>query len=549
MMKDLLMRQRRALRLLPFLILSAVLLLPQLSRGADAVRVAVIPWKVNSVEKVEFLKDALPEMISSRIGAGQAVAVISQEDVRKASPDAGAEFTDAVAARVAKALKADYVVYGSITVLGTSVSLDARAFNAKDGSVRPFGATGSGMDSIVGLVDRVSAGILANISGVPVAAPQAQVQQPVVTQEKPAPRDTAESGFIIKPAQGPSKALWRSSPIDGMVLAVASADLDRDGARELFLIKNDKLIIARIAAEKLEVIKEINAEAGVQNIAVTAIDSDGDGAPEIYVSGVRNNRPYTSIVEYKDNEYRITATSANWAVRSVQVRSGEYALIGQGFGKGGFSGPIHLLKKEGAALVDKGVFEITLPRKYDLYRFEPFDFAGGKEARSIAVLDERDYLRLYRKGKDGKWAEYQRSRDYYGGSLDLVELGEADRPVANEPVFATVEGRFYAKDLVEAGKTEIVIKRNVPGGLGRYAATPRSYTSGAVVSLTVQRDHDPLAGPFAENWRTKEVDGYIADFFIEEAKDGKGMTMVIVENTTGFTGEIKSYILLSHLSL
>lgn len=549
MRKAFFMRQRRALRLLPFLILSAIFLLPQASYGALTVRVAVVPWKVNSIDKVEFLKDALPEMISSRIGSTQAATIISQEEVRKAIADARAEFTDAAAARVAKALKADFVVYGSITVLGSSVSLDARAFNAKDGSVTPFGATGSGMDSIVGLVDNVSAGMLAHISGAPTPAVAAPMRAAAPAKdEKPAPKEAADSGFIIKPKEGPSKALWRSAPIEGMVLAAASADLDKDGANELFLIKADKLIIARVAAQKLEVIKEISAEAGVQNIAVTAIDADGDGVPEIYVSGVRNNRPYTTIFEYKNNEYKVTATGINWAVRSVQIRRGEYVLAGQNFGKGGFTGALHLLKKEGTALADKGVFEITLPRRYDLYRFEPFNFtADGKEARSLAVIDERDYLRLYRKDKDGKWEEYRKSTDYYGGSLDLVELGEADRPVANEPVFATVEGRFYAKDL--AGAAEILIKRNVPGGLGRYAATPMSYTTGAVISLSALDEKDALGSLFTENWRTRDVNGYIADFFIEEEKDGKGLTMVIVENTTGFTGEVKSYILLSRLSL
>ena len=135
----------------------------------------------------------------------------------------------------------------------------------------------------------------------------------------------------------------------------------------------------------------------------------------------------------------------------------------------------------------------------------------------------------------------------------MINAGDEDRPSSSDQEFFTVAGRFFVDDLNNDGKPELVIKRNIPGGLGRYAKVARSFTSGAIVNLSLEGidDAGSEANILSENWRTKEVSGYIADFFIDDlAGDGtRQMFMLIIEGTGTFAGNIKSYILLNKMAL
>ena len=207
----------------------------------------------------------------------------------------------------------------------------------------------------------------------------------------------------------------------------------------------------------------------------------------------------------------------------------------------GLFGEIKVLAREGGRIVEKGKFEIELPKKVDLYRFEAFDFTQTGSF-DLITLDERDYLKVYARKDDGKgWSSGYRSADFYGGTLNYI----ARKEERAEPI--PVEGRFFHADRDKDGKRELFIKKNTPGGLGRSAKTPMSFKTGEIISLS----WDKVGGTTAENWRTKAVEGYVADFVIDDL-DGDGadeVTMLVVTGTERLFGELKSYILSHKISL
>ncbi|MBI5344450.1 MAG: VCBS repeat-containing protein [Deltaproteobacteria bacterium] len=548
------MSVKHLIKSLPAFFIIAILLLLPSAGFAKQTSVAVLPWKVNSAEDISFIKAAMADMLASRIGAASSIGVVREEAVKaELAGYKGADITDTVAAEVGKKLNADYVLYGSLTVIGASVSLDAKLLNTKDGAITPFYGKGAGMDSVIPMVDKLSADVSPLISPLPVPAQTVTPEMKGVVIAPPSPKEAPkDDGFIVKPKADALPSAWKSAKFDGQFIAIESADLDKDGVKEFFLLKENSVTIARVSAGKLETIKEIRNDTGVQNVAVSIIDSDDDGSPEVYVSGVRFDAPYTSVIEFKDNAYKVTATGIKWLVRTIDAGGKKPVLIGQSFRKGdGIHGPVRELRKEGGAVVPKGVFEAALPARLDIYRFEVFPAdtgAGtphGDAGMTIAALDERDYLRLYKKDKGGKWEQTWKSAEFYGGSLNFIEATE-ERPGAPADVDPfIVEGRFHRADLKGDKRPELIIKRNIPGGLGRSAKGARSYTGGSVISLSW--DGEGLV----ENWRTKIVAGYIADFFIDDLDvDGaKDIVMLIVVGTGGFFGGVKSYILSSRLSI
>lgn len=536
------------------LICLVILLLPSYG-WSKASRVAVLPWKVNSAENMEFVKSAMADMFSSRLGSSGSVELIRPDIVKGAIGDK--EITDDSASDIGKKLKADYVLYGSLTVLGGSVSMDARLLNVKNGAISPFYSKSSGIDSVIGMTDKVSNDVLSLVAG-PVAtlaqpAPPlpGQAAQPVegmaavmeTLPPKQAQKETKDD-FIIRPSADAKAPLWKSKTMEGLYTAVVAADINKDGVKELILLSKNNIVIAKRNADGLQVIKEIKAEPGVENIAITSIDSDRDGLPEVFISSVRNDKPYSSMLEFKNGEYKITSTGISWLMRTIEVKKGEPVLIGQKFRKpDGFYGDLHILEKKGAGLADKGPFEVKLPKKVDIYRFEAFDLTNSGSPELLA-FDDRDYIDIYKKSGGDKWEKAWKSRDFYGGTLNNIDFGE-DRPGIAAPESIPVEGRFFR--LEHNGKKELIIKKNVPGGLGRFGSRPGSYKSGEVLSLSLaEGDSD-----FTENWKTRLINGYIADFFIDdiEGEGFKEITMLVVEAADNLFSKPKSYVLSYRLSI
>lgn len=528
-------------------LLALVLLLLVPTYGwSKTVRLMVLPWKVNSAEKMEFLKDAMVEMLSSRLGSNASVEVIRPDEVRSAVPGT-VEITERTAVEAGKKLKADFVLYGSLTVLGKAVSLDAKLLNTADGKTTPFFSKAEGLESVVGMADKLSGDVLAASGALAAALPPAVVAPPPVTGvevKKTLPPAEApqkgNGGFITKAEPEKTPVEWKSAKMDGMYISMTAADLDKDGVKEIFLLRKKSLTIARIKGAGLETVKEIPAGAA-DFIDLSSIDSDGDGASEIYVSALINNRPQSSVVEFKENDYRVTITGVKWLSKAVTIGAKEPVLVGSLFrGADGFYGDLRVLKKEGAEVVDKGPFEIELPRKVNLYRFDAFDVTGSGKL-SLAALDSRDYLDIYKSDEKGGWEKDWTSSEYYGGTLNYIEFsGENSdgRPAV------PVEGRFY-HSIGKDGKTELIIKRNNPGGLGRRADKAGSFVSGEVVSLSWD------GAVLTENWKTKLVTGYISDFFIDDlnGNGSKEIVLLVVEGTEKLFGAPKSYVLSYRLSI
>lgn len=503
-------------------------------------KIAVLQWKVNAPGDVEYIKAAMPDMLATRLSA--ASVEIIRTDRNALERKAG--FDDAGAYEAGKALKADYALYGSLTIFGSAVSMDARLINVKTGEIAPFASKGTGIESIIGLVDKLSADVSGRVN--PAAAPP---QPPPVAAPAAAPvpalaAPSGDGGFIIKADKSKEAPVtWKGQEIAGMFVAMAAADLDKDGARELFLISDHAIVAAKYGAQGMEVIKEIK-DSRSQNIAISSIDSDGDGVVEVYVSRVSDAKPASALIEFRNGTYSLVNSRIDWMLRAVSVDGGEPVLVGQRLRAiDGFYGGLKRLKKDGDAVKETGEFEIELPKGVNVYGFEALRLTGGA-SNELATLDARQYLTVYSPKEGRGWAQSYKSAEYYGGTLNLMKLKDTG---ASESVLTPIEGRFFPADLDKDGKRELIIKKNTPGGLGRSADMPSSFKSGEIMSLS----WDARGGTTSENWRTKPVEGYISDFFIDDL-DGDGkveVNMLVVTGTEKLFGTVKSYILSHRISL
>lgn len=487
--------------------------LPHLSFCAPA-KVALLPVNVTAKENPEFLRKIVTDMLTSKLGRDpQTISLVNAADI---TGDA----------QTAAAVKrgAEYIVTTNLKVDEASLKLDAKIYHAANDSTTTFTSSAAGLDSVIALTDRLTEAIFSTI-------------------RKNSDATEGDSGAALIPKDAP--VAWKSQPMDGAFLAMLYVDLDNDGAKEMVLMSKRNLVIARVKPDGLETIKQFKANLSTSYIALTAADSDNDGTRELYVSAVANKGASSMRIEFINSEYKITENGIRWMMRAFRSnRTARTAsnperltLVGQKLRPDdGFYGKLELLKKSGPATVQAGPFMSDLPPEADIYRMELPDPTSSDEA---FVLDQRGYFKAFGRNENNAWVPLFKSSDYYGGTLNLVE--DEDPVPGNAPKDPIpVESAFYFIDLNRDGKNDIVIKRNVPGWLGRLSKFPRTFNEGAIISLS----WDKFVQNYVEEWKTKPMAGYVADFFTETAQDGARIIYILV-----VTPDEKSYVLSRKMQL
>lgn len=513
---------------------------------AAAKKVAVLPWNVRSAANMDFLRDALNDMLTSRLGAEENITIIRGDRLKTAlSGVKGKEITAETATEIGKKLDMDYVLFGSLTLIGTAVSLDASLLDVSEGGIKSFSSTGPNQDSIVALVDNLSKEVIHHFNPKTPLSLKPPLR-PTVPVAAAAPSTAPAASMIIRPAAKIKKdkkapSFWKSGLLKGRFISMAAGDLDGNGEKELFLLEKTSLKIALVEDKDLRVINEIKASSGLEFVSVSVIDSDGDGKVEVYVSALRHLRAASFAVEYNGGSYKISEKNIGWLLRAGHTPGGAPVLLGQRFrGSDGFYGGIVSMKKKGTRLVKDETYIKRLPQKVNLYNFTYMRFNSNTPSEeNLLAYDSEGRLVVFKTKKKG-WSEQWKSKEYYGGTMHRIEFNK-DTSGADTYRFIDVERPLLHMDTNGDGLDELIVRQSRAGGLfKRYARVFKSYSGGSILSLTWDGEF------LTENWRTREINGYIADFLIDDLKGGgvQKLIMIVQQDKSIISHTPKSYLLI-----
>ena len=148
-----------------------VLLASLLAAPLEAVaqRVAVFPFDIYSERDATLLRNAIYNSMTLELGKVRTVQVVPRDQF---TPLIGGKKADEeLAVSVGRQVKADYVILGSLTQLGTRVSLDAKAVNVETGAViTGLFAQGAGIENTGAFAAQLAREVLARVSGRQVVA-------------------------------------------------------------------------------------------------------------------------------------------------------------------------------------------------------------------------------------------------------------------------------------------------------------------------------------------------------------------------------------------
>ena len=495
---------------------------------AAAKQVAIVPFKINADKDVGFLRDGIYDMLSSRLYKEGEVEVIGRPQVEKTIASVAGGFTEAKARDIGKLMGADYLLYGSLTVLGNSISVDSKMVDVSGAKpVLSFFEQSEDAGGIVTRVNQMAAEINDKIFGrapaaraaAPAAAPQGSSAQPADPTAHPEKMFKQQGGVVGEGRESPfatdegggrefSPQIWRSPTISQVLNGLALGDVDGDGKVETVLITPQSVLIYRYDQKRFFKVVEIENK-GV-NIGVDVADINGNGVPEIIVTSMSYTRKAMAsfALEWDGKGFKRIVEGANWFYRVSASPDRGKVLLGQEHrSEAPFSGRVFEMTWR-AAQYEPDVDVLPANRDVNVLGVMLSGVVEGQR-ETVVAMDSSDRIKVF----EGAGKELWKSTDRYGGSTlyyagKITDVGEAERPL----YLPTRLLPLQSKD----GKPRILtVKNHDIMGAVRLEKF-RAYNDSQIMAMY----WDGLG--LAQDWRTRKLTGCIRDFAVGDFNnDGK----------------------------
>ncbi len=495
-------RQRRRSAIV-LLLLAMVTIFALPAFGVRPVRVAILPFQIHSPENLGYLKEGIFDIISSRLAASGEIDVIGKSGIERVLIEMRpSRLSEEVAREAGIRLKADYVALGSITKIGDFISLDARLIDIK-GQKPPSGvfAQTKGLDQLMGKVDEFARELGNTILG-----------KPTTTAKTAEPKE--KTPYIVRPKEGAmvhgkeDVGFQKSQKFPFEIKGLDIADVDGDGENEIVLMDKHTLWIYKYVEERLRLFRKLRGRAKQTFLALDAADINANGTAEIFVTSVTGEDLSSFILEYEEDRFKRISDRSRWYFRVLDLPRKGPTLLGQKMGpEESFSGSIYQFSWKGKRFA-RGK-KLKLPKNISLFGLAIADITGDG-GEKILKFDHADRLRVL--SIDGKDLLYRTPSNYGGSNTffdreSVPEIGRRDGTEVGKRVY--LQGRIVVLDLDGDGRMEVIVNKNHFSS-GRLLKRVRLYDKAQVYDLV----WDGMM--LAENWRTREMPGYIADYQVKD---------------------------------
>ena len=222
-------------RIILFLFLSFILTLPSPSitqtRDPNKVyKVAILPFLIHSQENLDYLREGIYDILSSRITVEGRIVVVDRSIVERAlSEERPMRLDETVATKIGMRVGADYIILGSLTKIGNYISLDARLISITE-EKPPLGVytQHKGIDDVM-----VKIGDFAQDIGYKILGRRALAGRPTEPKH-PYHQPRREIGRIGFEGLGFKKSQTFDFEIKGLDIG----DVDGDGKNEIVVMDN-----------------------------------------------------------------------------------------------------------------------------------------------------------------------------------------------------------------------------------------------------------------------------------------------------------------------
>jgi len=493
--------------------------------------ILILPFTVHSDQELSFLKDSVYDMLSTRLSIKGKTTLLSRSVAYKALEDSKEVSEIKQVVSIGEKLNADYVIFGSLTVFGESISTNARLadVNKKNAAVS-FSKTGEKRGELISHVslfaDKIEEELFYDKKAESVPSPG--------IEKKPSPQ------VAITPAPF-SKFFsdWKSRKFDSEIRGISLGDVDGDGSNETVFIDKSNVFVFRYMERKFKKIAEIEKEDSLRYLGVDVADINKNNKDEIFVTAIspNSNRVLSFVLEWDGTGFVRTNEDINMFLRVLKdPAKKEPILIGQKqsalrdfFSRKG----VH--EVEWVTDSDGGSYEpatrITLPEKVNIYGFTMGDVLNDGTEK-IVSYDRGDRILI----SDTKGSDIWLGDNTYGGSDIFIDIPDPSG-ASSDFERKYLHPRIYIADVDYDGKNEVIAVSN-DDFAGNVMARMRSFSNGRVDSMSWDNDN------LQNEWTTGKITGYISDYVVGDIdSDGRNeLIFSVVSKGGGFFSSKKSHI-------
>ena len=299
-------------------------------------------------------------MLASRLALKDKVVVVGSTDSSLKTEEIPETIDAATALLLGAKSASDYVLFGSLTVLGDSVSTDARFFDLHQKQpLLTFSEVGQAQGEVISHINLLAVRIKEEVfdrktaSARPAVAPSSPKPESGPTSRMhPEKLLDKESGMAIMDSEDSRSSvevaatLWKTQTFKIEIKGFAIGDVDGDKNNEAVFISSTQIFIYRHKNRRFTKIAEIQGPRLNSLMGVDVADINDNGTAEIFLTSLtENNRLRSFVLEWNGNEFITLTQDESWYYRVIKVSpKGPPLLLGQ---KGGFrdafSGPIYIL--------------------------------------------------------------------------------------------------------------------------------------------------------------------------------------------------------------
>ena len=531
------MRVKRFLQLLAVVWLFAIFGAPASHAAEPAnatVKVAILPFSMHTPPQLNYLQDGIRDMLTSRLGWEGKVQVLDRTVTDQATRGMKSDISSEDAQRIGRSLKADYVVFGSLTGIGQAISIDAKmAPLSGKGEPLSFSSQTKNLDEVVPQINQFAQEINQKVFARPAEKTQtARSEEESSSTRNPellvpttmTPGDKISylnPNFVEVTPEGSIRqgGLWRSQDFQGGVIGMDVGDVDGDGRTELVMITQNKVMVYRKEGTGLRPLATYNGLSNDHFLWVCLMDISRDGKAKIFVTNLRAgtaSRPMPDEIPTPQPGYGkeflasfvlslngsklelMGGERVPYFLNTVEFPKRGKVLLGQQKGdssQGAFQSEIYEMQLRGNSL--SPLVQVHLPSRCNVFNFARADIKNDGSEQTV-LIDNFNNLLILNAAGDQVWKSDRKfgcTTNAFEGKVEDLRFNAVDYYPIPSPVLIT--------DLNQDGIPEIVANRALdimpmflPQGL-------KFYDRSEVVSLT----WDQLG--LIENWKTREINGMV----------------------------------------
>lgn len=517
------------------------------SAGDSPVKIAILPFAMHTPQNLNYLQSGVREMLTSRLAWQGKVQVIDKAQTEQAAKGAK-EISQTEAVRIGNALKADYVLYGSITGMGQSISIDAKmAPLSGNGEPVSFFAQTKSLDDVIPQVNNFAQEINGKVFGKPSEKTQTASSEAEDLATKnpefllPGALQAGDRISYINPnfievtAEGTTRqsGIWRSQTFNGAIVGMDVGDVDGDGKAEIVTIQPKKLTIYRKEYQGLKVVATFEMSVVDRFVWVAVADPMKEGKSYIYLTNMHyrgtsrqmgdtmKDIPNTGeevsslVLTLSGNKVQIVADKIPYFLNTIQLGPRK-VLVGQQQGakdEKAFKGDMYEMQLRGGSLAPAAA--ISAPQGCNVFNFVKADLKND-HSDQVVVLDDSHNMKISSAAGDTMW----KGGGIFGATTNTFEARVQDRRYNLVDLYA-IPSPMLVTDLNKDGIMELVVNRNTTSGDKFLPDSMKYYDRGEIVSLS----WDQLG--MVENWKTRELSGQVTALRIGDL-DGSGKNQLVV---------------------